>query len=168
VEAAAKATHGSRTCAAHLSRTPAQRRHDALVEMARRARSAATGRPARPLFTVLVGYETLAGRVCELASGTVVTPGSLVPWLSEADVERVVFDGPDRVKNVGPRRRLFSGATRRAVQVRDRTCYSEFCDVPAEDCQVDHVQPYGSGGPTVDGNGRAACAYHNRNRHRPP
>jgi hypothetical protein len=52
--------------------------------------------------------------------------------------------------------------------VRDRECYSEFCDVPAEDCQVDHVQPYGSGGPTVDGNGRAACAYHNRNRHRPP
>lgn len=59
--------------------TPAQRRADALVEMARRA-AAGDGRTSRPLFTVLVGYETLAGRVCELAGGTVVTPGSLLPW----------------------------------------------------------------------------------------
>ncbi|MFP5317500.1 MAG: DUF222 domain-containing protein [Acidimicrobiia bacterium] len=150
------------------ARTPAQRRADALVEMARRA-AAADGATARPLFTVLVGYETLAGRVCELASGTVVTPGSLLPWLTEAHVERVVFDGPDRVKNVGPRRRLFDGATRRAVEVRDRKCYSEFCDVPADECQVDHVRPWSQGGPTIDSNGRAACGYHNRFRHpRPP
>lgn len=103
-----------------LRRTPAQRRADALVEMARRARAMpAGGRLPEPLFTVLVGYETFAGRVCELASGTVVAPGAVVPWLNEAWVERVVFDGPDRVKNVGVRRRIFSGATRRAVEVRD-------------------------------------------------
>ena len=148
-------------------RTPAQRRADALVEMARRAMGSSTC--AKPLFTVLVGYETLAGRICELASGTVVTPGSLLPWLTEAYVERVVFDGPDRVKNVGPRRRLFGGATKRAVQVRDRECYSEFCDVPADECEIDHVRPWSHGGPTTDHNGRAACGYHNRLRHpRPP
>ncbi|MFP5317136.1 MAG: DUF222 domain-containing protein [Acidimicrobiia bacterium] len=152
-----------------LERTPAQRRADALMEMARRASATAPGaRLPEPLLTVLVGYETLAGRVCELASGTVVTPGSLLPWLTEAHVERVVFDGPDRVTNVGPRRRLFSGATRRAVQVRDRECYSEFCDVPAEDCEIDHVRPFGHGGPTIDTNGRPACGYHNRHRHGPP
>ena len=81
-------------------------------------------------------------------------------------MERVVFDGPYRVKNVGVRRRLFSGATRRSVQVRDRQCYSEFCEVPAEACEVDHVQPWGAGGPTTDDNGRVACGYHNRARHR--
>ncbi len=83
-------------------------------------------------------------------------------------MERVVFDGPDRVINVGQRRRLFSGATRRAIQVRDRECYSEFCDVEAEDCEIDHVMPFAAGGLTTDANGRPACAYHNRNRHRPP
>jgi HNH endonuclease len=117
---------------------------------------------------VLVGYETFAGRMCELASGTVVTPGSLLPWLTAAWVERVVFDAPNRVKNVGVRRRLFTGATRRAVEVRDRECYSEFCDVAAGACEIDHVEPYAAGGPTVDSNGRPACRDHNRNRHPPP
>lgn len=165
--AEAKAVHGEETCSAHLARTPAQRRHDALVEMARRARGIGPrAKRPRPLFTVLVGYETFAGRVCELASGTVVTPGSLLPWLAEAEVERVVFDGPGRVIDVGQRRRLFTGATRRAVEVRDRMCHSEFCEVPAEECEIDHVRPWAQGGPTTVENGRPACGHHNR--HRPP
>jgi hypothetical protein len=155
--------------AADLARTPAQRRADALVEMARRAGAVAAGsRLPEPLVTVLVGYETFAGRVCELAGGTAVTPGALLPWLSSAWVERVVFDGPDRVKGVCVRRRLLAGATRRAVELRDRTCYSEYCDVAAQDCEIDHALAYGAGGATAEGNGRPACAYHHRLRHRPP
>ena len=113
-----------------------------------------------------MGYETLAGRICELANGTVLSPGSLVEWLDEAWAERVVFDGASRVIDVGVASRLFTGATRRAVQVRDRQCFHEYCEVPAEQCQIDHVQPWAAGGPTVAGNGRPACAFHNRNRHR--
>jgi hypothetical protein len=165
--AAARARVGEGVTAADLARTPAQRRADALVEMARRAGAVAAGaRMPEPLFSVLVGYETFAGRICELADGTVVSPGSLVPWLDEAWVERVVFDGPDRVINVGVRRRLFSGATRRAVEVRDRQCFDPFCDIPAERCEIDHIEPYTDGGLTVEANGRPACAYHNRRRHR--
>jgi hypothetical protein len=157
---------GEGVCVADLARTPAQRRADALVEMARRAEAMPAGaRLPEPLFSVLVGYETFAGRICELAGGTVVAPGALVPWLDQAWVERVVFEGPDRVKNVGVRRRIFTGATRRAVEVRDRECFEEFCDLPAEECQVDHVQPWAAGGLTVDTNGRVACGYHNRRRH---
>ena len=164
----AKARVGDGVCAGDLGRTSAQRRHDALVEMARRSQAVPAGaRLPEPLFTVLVGYETVAGRICQLANGTVVTPGSLVPWLSEAWVERVVFDGPDRVVNVGQRRRLFEGGTRRAVQVKDQECFDEFCDVPADDAQIDHIQPWAAGGLTTVENGRAACGYHNRRRHRP-
>jgi len=158
---------GDGVCAADLARTPAQRRADAAVEMARRAEAMPPGaRLPEPLFTVLVGYETFAGRICELAGGAVVAPGALVPWLDEGWVERVVFDGPDRVKNVGVRRRIFTGATRRAVEVRDRECFSEFCDLPAEACQIDHIEPYSAGGLTTDDNGRPACGFHNRRRHR--
>ena len=90
------------------TRTPAQRRADALVELARRAGAVPPGaRLPEPLLSVFVGYETFAGRICQLASGAAVAPGSLLPWLTGAYVERVVFDGPDRVKNVGVRRRLF-------------------------------------------------------------
>ena len=166
--AEAKSRVGEGVCGADLSRTPAQRRADALVEMARKAMAMPAGaRLPEPLFTVLVGYETFKGRICELASGKVVSPGSLIPWLDEAWVERVVFDGPDRVMNVSPRRRLFTGATRRSVEVRDRECFHPLCDATVEDCEVDHVQPWAVGGLTVDENGRLACAFHNRLRHQP-
>ncbi|MDQ4132160.1 MAG: HNH endonuclease [Actinomycetota bacterium] len=165
----ARARVGEVVTVSDLARTPAQRRADALVEMARRAGAVPPGaRLPEPLFSVLVGYETFAGRICELADGTVVTPGTLVRWLDEAWVERIVFDGPDRIKNVGVRRRIFSGATRRSVEVRDRECFEEFCDVPAERCEIDHILPWAEGGLTVDENGRPACSYHNRRRHRRP
>ena len=167
--AKARARRGGDVSVADLARTPAQRRADAWVEMAGRAQATpAGGRRPEPLVTVLVGYETFAGRVCELAGGSVVSPGSLLGWLDRAYVERVVFDGPDRVRNVGVRRRLFAGATRRAVQVRDRRCYVEFCDRPAEDCQIDHIERWADGGLTVEDNGRPACAFHNRRRERGP
>jgi hypothetical protein len=137
--------------------------------MARRAGSAsADGRRPEPLFTVLVGYESFAGRICQLANGSVVSPGSLVPWLDSAWVERVVFESPSRVIDVGVARRLFSGATRRAVQVRDRECFHDLCDEPADDCEIDHVEPWSAGGQTVAANGRVACGHHNRRRHRRP
>ena len=167
--AEARRRTGDAACTDDLSRTPAQRRADALVEMARRAgRAPLDGRRPEPLFTVLVGYETLAGRICELASGPVVSPGSLLPWLDQASIERVVFEGPSRVIDVGVTRRLFAGATRRAVEVRDRECFHPTCDLPAERCQIDHVEPFAAGGRTVAVNGRPACGQHNRGRNRPP
>ena len=114
---------------------------------------------------MLVGYEAFL-RVCELANRTVVSPGSLVPYLDEAWMERVVFDGPSRVIDVGVRQRLFAGATRRAVQVRDRECFHDTCDIPAEACDIDHVEPWAAGGLTTQANGRPACGFHNRARHR--
>jgi hypothetical protein len=156
-----------RVRATDLRRTPVQRRADALVEMATRsACPSADKRRPEPLFSVFVGYETFAGSICQLDNGTVVSPGSLRPWLDQAWVERVVFDSPSRVIDVGVHRRLFTGATRRAVEVRERECFHDYCDVPAADCEVDHIQPYAEGGLTIQANGRAACGFHNRNRHR--
>jgi hypothetical protein len=167
--AEARSRLGDRATAADLKRTPAQRRADALVQMAIRSRTApADGRPPEPLFSVFVGYETFAGRICELANGAVVTPGSVVPWLPQSWIERVVFDGPSRIIDMGVRKRLFTGALRRAVQLRDRECFHEFCDLPAEDCEIDHIVPYAAGGETTQTNGRPACGFHNRERHRRP
>ncbi|MCU1374627.1 MAG: hypothetical protein JWO68_1913 [Actinomycetia bacterium] len=151
-----------------LRRTPAQRRADALVELAVRAMSVPKGarRPA-PLFTVLVGYETFKGRMCELADRTVVTPGSLLPYLTEALIERIVFDGPSRVIDVGEAR-CFTGATRRAVEVLGLECFEHTCEVPAEDSEIDHILPAAQGGPTRQWNGRPACGFHNRARNRGP
>ena len=155
---------------ADLRRTPADRRADALAEMAVRSASCPDGaRRPRPLFSVLVDYPTLHGRLCQLARGTVVTPGSLVPWLEAAEIERAVFTPGGRVE-VGHTTRLFTGATRRAIELRDRECTHPYCDEPAERCQVDHILEYRNGGLTTQANGRMLCAFHNRlrNYERPP
>lgn len=146
-----------------LLRTTDQRRADALVEMARRSATMPPGAvEARPLISVLVDHPTLVGRVCETFNGTVITPRQVADLLTEADLERVVFDPAGRVIDIGAKRRLFSGATRRAVQIRDRRCQFPGCDRPAEDCQVDHIVEWSVGGPTVQDNGRLLCAAHNR------
>jgi hypothetical protein len=145
-----------------LARTPAQRRADALLEMATRSRTApANGRAPRPLVTVLVGYETLKGRILQLANGSVITPGALLSHLGEADIERAVFGPDDRVA-MGKRARLFTGATRRAIELRDRECAHPYCDAPLARCEVDHIQPYSHGGETTQENGQLLCGFHNR------
>jgi Domain of unknown function (DUF222)/HNH endonuclease len=152
-----------------LARTPSHRRADAVEEMAKRSATAPPdGIPPKPLFDVLIDWPTLGGRTCELAQGMAVTPGSLVPWLDRADFERAVFEPPDRVQ-VSATARLFTGATRRGIQLRDRECTHPYCDRPAVDCQVDHIQPFAQDGPTTQENGRLLCSYHNRLRNqRPP
>ena len=65
--AEAKERLGRDPHADELARTPAQRRADAMVEMAVRSASApADARRPEPLFTVVVDYPTLAGRVSQL------------------------------------------------------------------------------------------------------
>ncbi len=159
---------GRRPSGGDLGRTAAQRRHDALVVMARRAMTAAPGaKQPQPLVTVhLGGGDAMFGRLCELSDGTVITPGEALQLLRLADIERAVHEPPDRVR-VSERTRLFRGAERRAVEVRDRYCTVPGCRVPAEHCDVDHVVPYEVGGPTTQENGRLRCPPHHPGRRRP-
>lgn len=147
-----------------LDRSHAQRRADALVEMARRASATPSGarRPA-PLISILVGYETFAGPICELADRTVLAPTEVAALLDEAVIERAVYDGPSRVMDIGTQRR-FTGALRRAIELRDRTCTHPYCDAPIWRCDVDHKIPWENHGPTTDWNGRLYCPFHNHQR----
>jgi len=156
-----------------LARTSAQRRADALVEMATRSASApADGIRPAPLFSVFVGYETIHGRICELENGTVMPPSALTPWMDSAYFERAIFSLGTRI-DVSARARLFTGGTRRALELRDRMCTHPYCYEPAERCQADHIQPWAEGGATTQENGRLLCGFHNRlrnqrQRQRPP
>jgi hypothetical protein len=163
--AAAKAIHGDDTCLDHLERTPAQRRADALVEMARRsAAKPADATPPRPLLVVHLGDESLR-RMCELASGTVIAPGRLVPLLDEAEIQRIVYAGRSRrITELGERTRFFTGPLREAILLRDRRCKHPGCRVRAHDCEVDHIRPRSKGGLTVQENGQAHCDHHNRHK----
>jgi hypothetical protein len=164
--AEARGRCGDTATAQDLARTPKQRRADALRLMAERsAAKPAEATEARVLLNVLIGHESV-DRLCELSNGTVVTPGQLLPVLDRADVERVVFDGPSKVLDVGVRQRLFTGATRTAIRLRDRQCVHPSCDAPAERCEIDHVEPFEDGGLTTQVNGQLLCGFHHRWKHR--
>ena len=148
--------------AAGVSRTRSERLAAALVEMATRSASTPAGaqRP-KPLFTVLLGDESFR-RLCELANGQVLAPDVLVPYLGATDVETILFDGPMTVV-AASRGRSFTGRLRRAIEVRDRHCqHPSGCDVPATDCDVDHIVPVTEHGETSQFNGRLECRPHNR------
>jgi hypothetical protein len=167
--AAAKAEHGDDVALAHLPRTAAQRRADALVEMAYRSRTApADGQRPEPLVSVYVDYDTVAGRLCELASGVPITAKQLLPIFVRADIERAVFGPANRILELGLRTRFFTGGLRRAIELRDRHCQHPGCDEPASRCHVDHTFDHALGGYTTQDNGRLYCKAHNlaRNRRR--
>jgi len=170
--AAIRAEHGKDALPSQLPRTSGQRMADALQLMARNSAAYREGqhRQPRPLINIHAGMGTFA-RMCELADGTVISPEQAVPYLLEGDIERIVFDSPSRVIDVGVRERFFTGALRRAIQVRDRHCQDPSgCDVPAEDCDIDHKIPYSQGGETTQANGECKCHTHNlrRNNHPDP
>jgi hypothetical protein len=117
---------------------------------------------------VVVGLETLTGPILEMWNRTVISPGCAACWLTDADIERIVFDSPSRVIDVGAKRRFFRGALRRAIEVRDRTCFHWTCDDPPRFPQIDHINQASRGGETTQANGRLACARHNQLRNTHP
>ena len=140
-----------------MTRTAAQRRAAALVEMATRSASTPQGsrRPA-PLFTVVLGDDSFA-HLCELTTGTIIAPGQLVPHLDSALLETVLFADPLTAVGVSPQR-TFNGRLRRAVEVRQRHCeHPSGCDEPMSRCDVDHITPHSHGGITSQFNGRLEC-----------
>ncbi|MEZ5168468.1 MAG: DUF222 domain-containing protein [Acidimicrobiales bacterium] len=178
----AKTTHGDAVTVDRLWRTPAQRRADALVEMATRASTApADGSRPAPLvivhgdvdtFTVALSrYLGVAGpvpvgdveRLCELDDGTVISPTRMVELALAGHVRRLVFESPGVILDYGRKRRLFTGALREAITARDRICVHDGCEIPARHCEIDHVQEWDDGGHTSHRNGAARCSFHHRN-----
>jgi hypothetical protein len=147
-----------------LRRTSAQRRSDALFEMTlRSAAMPADAQPPEPLITILVGYETAERRICQIEGGPVISPGLAVQLMDGAEFERIVFKPKNRIE-CSQKGRFFIGATRRAIEVRDRECGNPYCETPAKRCQIDHIIPYSKGGLTTLDNGQVLCGPCNRMR----
>jgi hypothetical protein len=177
----AKTEHGDAVTADRLWRTPAQRRADALVEMAQRAMTAPPdGKRPEPLViihadldTFTTAYARLAGieapepvgteRLCETDDGTVLSPTQMIEQAVLGHVRRLVFETPGVILDYGRKQRLFTGALRQAILARDRHCRHEGCEIPARRCEIDHITEWNDGGHTNHRNGNTNCSYHHRN-----
>ena len=160
--AEARARLGREPTVADLRRTPAQRRADAFVEMARRSTRPVAGKAARPLLSLALGSETFAWR-CALSSGQNVSPAALDDFLSDAEVQAILFDPKTDIAIKASRKRLFSGVLRRVLELRDGFCACG-CGMAAERCQADHELPYSKGGITCQCNGKMRCRPNNRRK----
>ena len=105
-------------------------------------------------------------RLCELSDGTVVSPGELVPYVGDLDVNAILFDGPFHAIG-GSTTRTFGGLLRRAIEVRDRVCQHPAGDGdPINRCDVDHIIAAAAGGTTCQHNGQLMEAGRNRDPRR--
>lgn len=152
-----------------LTRSSAQRRADALVLMAERAHAADPSMAARlrPLVIVVTGLDALADGLAELWDQTPLSARQLARILDQdPDLERYLYGSGEVPLAYNERHRFFTGKLRRAIQVRDRHCTARGCDVPAQHCDIDHIEPVADGGRTTPANGRVACSADNRARPR--
>jgi len=148
-------------------RTPAQRRADALTDVCRLALS--TGElPVnggdRPQVVVTLPFDALAGRVgaATLDSGVRLTAEQARRIACDAQIIPAVLGGVGQVLDVGQSRRLFTGALRRALVLRDGGCAFPGCDRPARWCEAHHIRSWADGGSTSLDNGVLVCWFHHR------
>jgi Domain of unknown function (DUF222)/HNH endonuclease len=155
------------------TRTPEQRRADALVELCRQSLDRAD-RPMvageRPHVTVTVDVANLrdgSGGVSELDHVGPVGPETAKRLACDASITRVVMAGPSEPLDVGRRTPVIPPAMRRAVIVRDRHCRFPGCDRPQTWCDAHHVVHWAEGGPTAMANLVLLCRRHHRMVHQP-
>ncbi len=149
------------------TRSPAQRRADALVEICSRALQSATPPESggeRPHLSVVVDLAELLGRPgaapAELGwTGPLTTP-ALLRLACDASIVRVLTAGESEILDVGRRTRVVPAALRRAVALRDRGCVFPGCDRPPQWCDAHHLLHWAHGGPTTLANLALLCGHH--------
>jgi hypothetical protein len=150
------------------TRTPAQRRADALVELARRALDAAdlpTTSGERPHLSVTVSLSTLERRIGAPAgelewSDRPISSEAARRLACDAAISRVITDGASRPLDIGRRTRTVPPHLRRALAARDRGCVEPGCDRPIAWCDAHHIVHWIDGGPTTLANLELRCRRH--------
>jgi hypothetical protein len=154
------------------ARTSAQRRADALVELATRQLHVGElplTAGQRPHLTITAGADTLRRKPGAAAGdigwgGTV--PAETVRRLAcDAALTRVTLDDDGSPIDVGKTARTVSAVQRRALVVRDRGCRFPGCDRPPEWTDAHHLRHWADGGETTLDNLVLLCRPHHRMVH---
>ncbi|GAA2609063.1 HNH endonuclease signature motif containing protein [Dactylosporangium fulvum] len=150
--------------------TARQLRADALVDLIRIA--LACGELPdhggdRPQVTVTIPLQTLRDDgtglpAARLDDGTELSPGEARRIACDAQIVPAVLGGPSQVLDLGQSRRLFTGAVRRALILRDHGCAFPGCDRPPKWCDGHHIRHWAHGGATTVDNGVMLCHAHHK------
>jgi hypothetical protein len=152
-------------------RTPAQRRADALIELARRHLDD-PDRPTvggeKPHLELRVDLQSLQGSLqgpCELDTGPI--PPTVAQRIACDATLRPILTHHGNIIGAGRATRIIPPALRRAVTARDRHCTHPGCDIPAAWCDAHHIIHWAQGGLTILANLTLRCRRHHRMAHQP-
>jgi len=162
-------------------RTMAQRRADALIDLATGSPIAstaaeldATGVPLwqgrRPTVQVTVALSTLLGldqQPAELA-GHGPIPAALALRIAGDPTgtwRRLTTDDHGHLLDHARTTYRPPANLREHIIARDRTCRFPGCSRPARRCDIDHIHPYAHGGPTDECNLHCLCSRHHHAKH---
>jgi hypothetical protein len=149
-----------------------QRLADALVELAGHALDSGSlpnQVSRRAHLQVTSSLETLLGLAgapaAELEFATPISARTVARLSCDCTLTRVLLGPDSAVIEVGRARRVVSGPTRRALDVRDRGCRWPGCDRPASWSAAHHLVHRAQGGTTELGNLVLLCHRHHRMVH---
>ncbi len=149
-------------------RTPGQRRHDALLDLARIAISTdglptAGGTAATIVLTMDAEAYATGHGTATTGHGYAVPADVAKRWAGpEARMIGVLLSRTDRIEAYSTTQRCFTEQQRLALTARDRGCTFPGCDRPPGWTQAHHVVEYRTGGPTSVDNGTLLCGHHHR------
>jgi hypothetical protein len=160
------------------TRSPAQRRGDALVDVCRwflDHQHGHRGGRHRPHLNAVVELDPVgplaegaavgAGPQGRLTDGTALDAATVQRLLCDAGVHRVVTSGASALLDYGTTTRTIPAALFAALVVRDGGCRWPGCDRTPDWCEGHHLVPWNAGGPTAIGNLALLCTRHHHRGH---
>ena len=153
------------------SRTPRQRRHDALEDLSRAwldhgdAPVAGGDKPHISVITDIPALQGIAGGLHETLNGDILDVDTIRRLACDCSVSRIVLGPDSEVLDIGRKTRVWTAAQRRAIIARDRHCTWPDCEVRPEWCDIHHIDHWADGGHTSVEKGKLYCRFHHTREH---
>lgn len=156
------------------TRTAAQRRHDALVQMAKMTIESFTAQPGTKRHKpTIIGTAAITDMAARTGGGSIDTGGerNIVPidtirrLACDCDLHRYLTDPAGHIIDYGRKRRLVSDAQFDLLLTRDHGCRWPGCNIPAAGCDAHHANHWLDGGKTEPDNLVLLCWHHHHLLH---
>jgi hypothetical protein len=145
------------------TRSPAQRRHDALENLCRdwldNGTTPTVGgeKPHISLLADLPALQAIAGGTHETINGHIIDIDTLRMIACDTSISRIVLDPDSEILDVGRKTRIWTAAQRRAIIARDRHCQGPGCRAKPKHCDIHHEDHWADGGETTTEKGKLFC-----------
>ena len=152
--------------------TPPQRHLQGLMNLIKAAGAPNTGKrtiglpsPTTMVIATLDELRGLADSSGMTNRGNKLTPAELRQNLCNGGILPLVMGGKSRILDLGREERLFPDYMREIILGLYGGCIFPGCTVPPEHCEIDHSEPWETGGTTSIDDGRPFCSSHHHARH---